>query len=211
MEGSKLCVGQGETGRTPSANGCPSCRDRERGRGLGRGHFIATCHTQPRTPQAPPLPRVRECREAASQEHLPAAARYLCFGEQSPEPPEGAATDGTAADPLEPVLCLHLGAGGRQTHYEWPHHHPAGLGEAVARGCPQTWVTVLLEATPGQAGAGPTSHGERTGHAARPEPPPARGPAPGQADTARAARARAASLTPQGPAPPSRWRLQNRH
>ena len=37
-----------------------------------------------------------------------AAAAYLRFGEQSAEPPEGAASNGAAADPLEPVLRLHL-------------------------------------------------------------------------------------------------------
>lgn len=64
---------------------------------------------------------------------FPRPSGYLCFGEQSPESPEGATSDGAAANPLEPVLRLHLWRQGRRAA-EGGRPPPTGPGDAPDAG-----------------------------------------------------------------------------
>ena len=127
----------------------------EAGRGTGKSHFRnPPSQAQASDPRAAtPLLRApgnrlfRGARGVLLQ--LP---KYLSFGEQSPKPPEGAAPDGAAADPLEPVLCLHLERNeGRCVSKGAPSHCPTGPGDAVAQGYPPPWVAAPLKAESGWA------------------------------------------------------------
>lgn len=97
-------------------------------RGPGKSYF---CNgARPTPPAAPGSPRPCEDAGHAEQGHRPMAAGYLRFGEQSPKPPEGASSDGAAADPLKLVLSLHLAQ----------NKGEAGPGGVVAPGCPLAWA-----------------------------------------------------------------------
>lgn len=72
----------------------------------------------------------------------PTAAQYLGFGEQGPEPPEGATPDGAAADPLKSVLRLYLEQkGGRCVSRQVSGHSGPGASPDLGDDASGRWGT----------------------------------------------------------------------